>query len=195
MCYYAESVDYLFCGDLILGAGVGCAPRIIHRPWAPMEKAPGPHGQAERKQRAALAVVTPAPPCPIRRCCRRTDLYGGDHDQLVLSIQKVCKEVFPNATILSGHAEPVELQDLVGVNPFVALPGGGRQGTPAAAAPKAVEAGGVAGGAARSGGGDASDGRAPGSQNGSAGAGGAAKRAESEPEDDGTGHDEEKDEL
>lgn len=25
VCYYAESVDYLFCGDLILGAGVGCA--------------------------------------------------------------------------------------------------------------------------------------------------------------------------
>lgn len=30
-------------------------------------------------------------------------------------------------TILSGHAEPVELQDLLGVNPYVKLPNGGRQ--------------------------------------------------------------------
>lgn len=28
VCYYAEMIDMLFCGDLILGAGVGCAPSV-----------------------------------------------------------------------------------------------------------------------------------------------------------------------
>lgn len=239
VCYYAKSLDYVFCGDLILGAGVGCvgsrmgaalksARTMGRRPACDIPRGCclGAEGRRVRCPfHSALRCAAGGRTCTVgttssssspsaksagrcvcgRRLRRRPTCSAHRHHSCLprglrglstsaAPTESLCDapsptrpQVFPNVTILSGHAAPVELQELLGVNPYVRLVNGGRQDPAMAAAAGSGAAAGSSGAGATTAGG-AAGGRVR--EEGATGAAGG------EPEDDGSGHDDEqRDEL
>lgn len=50
----------------------------------------------------------------------RTDLPGGDYDELMRSLSRLCSEMSPEDRILPGHGPPTDLATEARVNPYMA---------------------------------------------------------------------------
>ncbi len=51
--------------------------------------------------------------------CGRTDLVGGDHDTLMLSLEKLKRDIAPQTTLLCGHGIHTTMEHELATNPWL----------------------------------------------------------------------------